>query len=188
MKRVLSAVLLTLLAVSLPIFAEGRAQGEPEGEKGGDKRAKLDAMAAETLAELFSENAGAKKLFDQAYGYAVFSNIKISLGLTGGGGNGVAVAGDGRTYMRMGTGGVNFGLGGQKYQVVFLFENSDVFRSFVDNGWQADASANAAAGKAGANAGTSFRNGMAVYQITDKGLMLQADLSGTKYWKNKKLN
>jgi lipid-binding SYLF domain-containing protein len=184
MKRVLSAVMLTLLALSLPVFAEGEAGGG----KVGEKRAKLDAMASETLSELFSERAGAKKLFDQAYGYAVFSNIKISLGLTGGGGNGVAVAGDGRTYMRMGTGGVNFGLGGQKYQVVFLFENSDVFRDFVDNGWQADASANAAAGKAGANAGTSFRNGMAVYQITDKGLMLQADLSGTKYWKNKKLN
>ena len=25
-------------------------------------------------------------------------------------------------------------------------------------------------------------------QITDKGLMLQVDISGTKYWKNKKLN
>ncbi len=32
------------------------------------------------------------------------------------------------------------------------------------------------------------RNGLAVYQITDKGLMLQADISGTKNWKNKKLN
>lgn len=183
MKRTLMTVMLTLvtlMTMTVPAVAEG--------DKAAEKRARLDAMASETLSELFAETDGAKKLFDQAYGYAVFSNIKISLGVTGGGGNGVAVAEGQRTYMKMGTGGVNFGLGGQKYQVVFLFENADVFRSFVDDGWQADASANAAAGKAGANAGTTFRNGMAVYQITDKGLMLQADLSGTKYWKNKKLN
>jgi hypothetical protein len=29
---------------------------------------------------------------------------------------------------------------------------------------------------------------MAIYQITDKGLMALADIAGTKYWKNKKLN
>ena len=180
MKKLL-LMLLCLTLVTLPSLAE-------EGDKRGEKRAKLDAMASDALGELFAEQPGAKKLADQAYGYAVFSNIKISLGVTGGGGNGVAVGGGGRTYMRMGTGGLNLGLGGQKYQLIFFFENEQVFRSFVDDGWQADASANAAAGKAGANAGASFRNGMAVYQITDKGLMLQADISGTKYWKNKKLN
>ena len=171
-----------LALLTLPAFAE-------EGSKAAEKRARLDAMAEEVLSELFAKNAGAKQLYDSAYGSAVFSNIKISLGVTGGGGNGVAmVMGGGRTYMKMGTAGLNFGLGGQKYQVVFFFENAKVFRNFVEKGWQADASANAAAGTAGANAGTSFSNGLAVYQITDKGLMLQADISGTKYWKNKKLN
>ena len=171
-----------LALLVLPLAAE-------EGAKAADKRARLDAVAEETLGELLSESEGAKRLYDSAYGYAVFSNIKISLGVTGGGGNGVAIAkGGARTYMKMGTAGLNLGLGGQKYQVVFLFENAKVFENFVEKGWQADASANASAGKAGANAGTSFSNGLAVYQITDKGLMLQADISGTKYWKNKKLN
>ena len=41
------------------------------------------------------------------------------------------------------------------------------------------------AGTAGASAGTTFKNGMAVYQITEAGLMLQADIAGTKYWKSK---
>ena len=40
----------------------------------------------------------------------------------------------------------------------------------------------------GAEAKTDFSNGMAIYQITDKGLMAFADIAGTKYWKNKKLN
>jgi len=154
------------------------------------KRQKIDQMASEALQRLNADNSAAKGLFDGAYGYAVFSNIKVSLGVTGGGGTGVAVVkGTGnRTYMKMGTAGLNLGLGGQKYQVVFLFENKTVFNNFVEKGWEAEASANAVAGKSGANAEATFRNGMAVYQLTDAGLMLQADIAGTKYWKSKKLN
>ncbi|MEE4274069.1 MAG: hypothetical protein V2I67_20495 [Thermoanaerobaculales bacterium] len=54
--------------------------------------------------------------------------------------------------------------------------------------WQADASAQAAAGTAGAGAKSGFVNGIAIYQLTDKGLLASADIAGTKYWKNKKLN
>ncbi len=182
LKRSLWVWISVVALLALPVVAD-------EGGKPAKKRARLDAMADEVLSELFAKNAGAKRLYDSAYGYAVFSNIKISLGVTGGGGNGLAMAkGGSRTYMKMGTAGLNLGLGGQKYQVVFLFENAKVFGNFVEKGWQADASANASAGTVGANVGSSFSNGLAVYQITDKGLMLQADISGTKYWKNKKLN
>ena len=79
-------------------------------------------------------------------------------------------------------------VGVNTYQVVFLFQDSRTFNSFVEKGWQADATASAVAGEAGAEAKTDFSNGMAIYQITDKGLMAHADIAGTKYWKNKKLN
>ena len=90
--------------------------------------------------------------------------------------------------MKMGTGGIGLGIGGQSYQVVFFFQDEKTFHNFVEKGWKADASAQAAAGKDGANATTGFVNGVAVWQVTDKGLMASADISGTKYWKNKKLN
>jgi len=35
---------------------------------------------------------------------------------------------------------------------------------------------------------TAFVNGLAIYQLTEKGLILNADLAGTKYWKNDDLN
>ena len=35
---------------------------------------------------------------------------------------------------------------------------------------------------------TGFVNGIAIYQLSDAGLMASADIAGTKYWKNKKLN
>ena len=90
--------------------------------------------------------------------------------------------------MKMGSGGVGLGLGGQSYQVVFLFNDINRFESFVNKGWQADMGAHAAAGTSGKNAPATFRDGVAVFQMTNKGLMAAADISGTKYWKNKKLN
>ena len=184
MKRYMGMVaVLAALAASQPALAG-------DGSKADNKRAKIDAVAEETLNKLFAKDSKARRLYDKAYGYAIFDNIKISLMVTGGGGRGVAVRkyDGGRTYMSMGTAGLNIGLGGQKYQVVFLFEDDDTFNKFVNEGWEADASANAVGWKRGANAEATFRNGMAVYQLTGTGLMLQADISGTKYWKNKGLN
>jgi lipid-binding SYLF domain-containing protein len=154
------------------------------------KRVKIDEMADAALENVINANWKAGELFESAYGWAVFDNLKIAFVLSGGGGNGVAVAratGE-RTYMKMGTAGIGLGIGGQSYQVVFFFQDEKTFFNFVEKGWKADASAQAAAGTEGVNATTGFVNGIAVWQITDKGLMASADISGTKYWKNKKLN
>ena len=184
MKPLLSTLLAAALVVVMnadPAFASAKTDA---------KKAKIDEMSKETLKSLHDKRSNTEGVYDRAYGYAVFSNIKVSLMITAGGGAGVAVekATKKRTYMKMGTAGLNIGLGAQKYQVIFFFENKKVFDNFVNKGWQADANANAVAGTAGANAEATFKNGIAVYQITQAGLMLQADIAGTKYWKNKKLN
>ena len=185
----LAVAFLLVLAAPAALAAEEENTDWKSTKKEG-KRQKIDAMAKESLDTLFSEAEKSKTLYDQAYGYAVFDNLKISLGVTGGGGVGVAVnkSSGARTYMKMGTGGLNIGLGGQKYQVIFLFQDAKSCNSFVEKGWKAEGSANAVAGTAGANAQANFTNGMAFYHLTEGGLMLQADISGTKYWKNKKLN
>jgi lipid-binding SYLF domain-containing protein len=154
------------------------------------KRAKIYETANQSLKSVLGGNEKAKGLFDNSYGWAGFDNLKIAWGFSGGGGNGVAVnlKSGARTYMKMGTAGIGFGVGVHKYQVVFLFQDEKTFRNFVDKGWKADASASAAAGTAGVSGQSGFVNGIAVYQLTDKGLMAAADITGTKYWKNKKLN
>lgn len=154
------------------------------------KQAKIDESAEAGLAEVLEKSEKGKDLFEQAVGWAVFSNLKVAVGISGGGGNGVAVdksSGE-RTYMKMGTGGIGLGLGAQKYQVIFFFQDDTTLTNFVEKGWKADASAQAAAGTEGANATTGFVNGIAVFQITEKGLIASADVTGTKYWKNDKLN
>ena len=170
--------------------AAGWAEDDWKSLKREAKRMKIDEAAQEALDVLLAKSPKAEMLLHHAYGWAVFDNLKLALGFSGGGGNGVAVVkGSGeRTYMQMGTAGIGLGLGVNSYQVVFLFQDEQTFRTFVDNGWQADATASAVAGEAGAEAKTDFTNGLAIFQLTDKGLMLHADVAGTKYWKNQKLN
>jgi len=86
--------------------------------------------------------------------------------------------------MRMGLGGVGLGIGGQRYELVVLFENRERMDKFIAGGWDSSATAEAAAGKEGKAARTTFYDGVAYYQITDKGLMAHADITGTKFWVN----
>ena len=176
-----------LLAAPAASAAEGKTSAELERDA---KRAKIDEVAEETLQQLFAENPKAKGLYDEAMGWAVFDNTKVAFGLSGGGGRGVAVekSTGRRAYMKMGTGGVGLGLGVNKYQVVFLFQDEITAKNFIEKGWQADAGATASAGKNAAEAKANFVNGLAIYQLTEKGLMLNADVAGTKYWQDDKLN
>ncbi len=177
-----AAIALCLVLVVPAALADGKETPEWKATKKEAKRQKIDAMAKNALDNVLGKGPKVKELYGQAVGYAVFDNLKIAFVLSGGGGVGVAVnkSDSTRTYMKMGTGGVGLGLGGQKYQVVFLFQDQKTFSSFVNRGWQADASAKAAAGSAGANVKTSFVHGVAVYQMTGTGLMAQADVAGTK--------
>ncbi len=153
-------------------------------------RAQVDTMASETLERLFAKSPQAKRLFGESFGYAVFDTRKMSFMITTGFGAGVAVerATNARTYMKMATGGVNVGMGAQWYQVVFLFETKSKFRQFVDEGWDAGGGGSVVAAEEGANLGATFKHGVAIFQLTEKGLMLAADLTGTKYWKDDELN
>jgi lipid-binding SYLF domain-containing protein len=156
-----------------------------------EQRAEIDKMAAAAHEELFAKSPEAKTLYGTAYGCAVFDNLKLAFLLTAGGGKGVAIPKahpEMRTYMSMGSAGVGIGLGAHKYQVVFLFETKERFEKFVNEGWVADVAANAVAGKEGASAQAGFVNGIAIYQLTEGGLMLQADISGTKYSRDDELN
>jgi lipid-binding SYLF domain-containing protein len=161
------------------------AQGSAEAQQ---RRQEIDINAQGVLDELLMQQ-GARDLYNRAVGYAVFTVTKGGFIVSGGGGNGVAVdkASGQRTYMRMGTAGVGLGIGGQRYSLIMLFETKDRLDKFIAGGWDSRATAEAAAGKEGIAVQSSFFDGVAFYQITEKGLMAQADVSGTKFWVNDEL-
>jgi lipid-binding SYLF domain-containing protein len=172
------------------LFCYQALPAEEEKDKRQEKREAIDQMAKRTLDKLFSESEGAKQAYDGAAGYAVFDSLKAAVGVSGGGGMGVAVdkSTGGRTYMNMGTAGIGATIGIKSFQVIFIFETEKAFGDFIQYGWQAETSATAAAGTKGKAVSASFMHGVSIYQITNKGLMAQADVSGTRFWKSKKLN
>ena len=147
------------------------------------RRQEIDANAQATLEQLFSEKGNARELYDQSVGYAVFSATKAGFVVSGGRGTGVVVnnaTGD-RTYMRLITGGIGLGVGAQNYDLVVLFQTESKLNQFVAGTWDANTSAQAAAGREGVTFMSSFIDGVALFQITDTGLMAWADVSGTRF-------
>jgi lipid-binding SYLF domain-containing protein len=190
--RIGTAVLGLALAVAPALAQEAGQKTEAEwnAQKVEAKRSQIDATAGAALDKLLKENKNAKELYDKAYGWAAFDNLKLGFFFSGGGGKGEAVekkTGK-KTYMSMGSAGFGLAFGGKKYDVVFLFQTKAAFDDFVNNGWQAQGSASGTAGTAQGGAQTGFVNGMAIYQIDSTGLMANVDLTGSKYFKDKDLN
>jgi len=173
----------------------GKAVGDVSDRITGDvnytqARHEIDTMAEASLKRLFTTLPATKDLFERSYGYAVFDNHKTAFFLASGSGSGVAInrSSNKRTYMRMRSLGANIGAGVQFYRSVFLFETEQAFRSFVESGWEATTSADAAIGKAAAAAEVKFNGGMAFFHLADSGALVSASIAGTKYWVSDDLN
>jgi len=164
-------------------------------DKADKERADIQKIEKDTLAKLYSVQPSAKGAIEGAAGYAVFSNFGMKI-LFAGGGSGKGVAVDRktgkRTYMRMGEMQAGLGVGAKKFQVVFVFQTADKLDAFVSQGWEFGAQTTAAA--TSGDQGRSLQGALSVapgvwmYQLTDKGLALEATAKGTKYWKDSALN
>jgi lipid-binding SYLF domain-containing protein len=156
----------------------------PSGNTVEEKRQAVHQMRSETLAQLYEVHPGAKTRINQAVGYGVFSNVGINLLLLSTA-SGWGVVRDKEagtdTYMKMYSAGIGFGLGVKDFRGVFVFTSQEALRSFVEDGWDASAQADAAAKSAVAP-------GIRLYQLTQHGLALQATIQGTKFWTDDELN
>ncbi len=192
MKGFTHSALAAMAVVTLGIgFAQDRhGDGdELDANTAAERRQEILDMAKSTIQTL-KKDASAEDLIDSAYGYAVFDTTKGGFIVTGAGGTGVAMrkSGNDPVYMHMGAGGVGLGAGLENYKLVILFENEDLYERFVDGQWSAGTSAQAAAGRDGAAAVGRFKNGVAVYHLTDKGVIAQADITGVRFWPSDRLN
>ncbi len=173
------SMLVAMICILGSMAAQAQNSTEPV-----QRRLEIDKNAQATLDELLKTQPSSKELYDRAVGYAVFTATKAGFIVSGGSGTGVAVNKKtaARTYMRMGMGGIGLGIGAQRYSLIILFETESHLDKFVAGGWDSSATAEAAAGQEGVAVRSSFYKGVAFYQITDKGLMAHADVTGTKFW------
>ncbi len=160
-----------------------------------EERAEIRKERDDVLKELYKLNPSVESKIEKSVGYAVFTNVGVNVFVvSAGGGHGIVVTKDGgkETFMKMGQAGVGLGLGVKDFRAVFVFNNEEKLKKFIDTGWDFGAEADAAA-KAGDKGGQAaaagdFGKDVEVYQITKNGLALQATLNGTKYWKDGDLN
>lgn len=165
------------------------------GKTVDQQRADRLQSSNETLQLLYKHAPKSKEMIANSYGYAAFSNVGVNLVLLSAEG-GMGVAHDNKTgkntYMNMASGGVGFGLGIKDFRAIFLFENKAVFDRFINEGWEANAQADAAAKLAdqgdAINLAITVAPGIRLYKLTQNGLALQATIQGTKYWKDGEMN
>ena len=158
-------------------------------------RQDLLSMSEETLERLYEEQPEAKELIENAYGYGVFEGQAVNLILYVAG-KGLGVVFDNKTktpvYMNAIRGGTGPGIGYKSMHGVFLFSNETVYKQFTTLGLQVSASGDATikvAGKGvGAEKSISLVPGVKFYQLTDIGIVLQANWGATEFLKDPNLN
>jgi lipid-binding SYLF domain-containing protein len=157
----------------------------------------------EDTISVFKKAGESAKLFDKAYGYAVFPTIGKGGAIVGG------AHGNGRVYEKgtyvgdtsMTQVTVGLQLGGQAYSEIVFFEDQRALKDFISGNFEfgADASAvaitasvNAKASTTGSSAGASggkndattkgsFNKGMATFTVAKGGLMYEASIGGQKF-------
>ena len=152
-------------------------------------------MAQDTLQRLYKAEPKTKAAINHAAGYAVFGNMGVKILLAGGGhGKGIAVNNKTKheTFMKMIEAQAGFGMGVEKFNVVFVFDNEKALDTFINSGWEFGGQSTAAATtgtQGGAMSGAvAVSDGVWMYQLTDKGLALDISATGTKYYKDDDLN
>ena len=172
-----------------------KAKAAKEKAKILKQRAEIEELSEKALANLYAKIPSAKQVIPNAYAYATLSNTGMKLGLFGDAhGRGLAVRKDTgeKVYMGMNEMGIGIGLGVKEYDLIFVIENEDAWRTFISGDIKFASSAEAAAGDGKASAsmeGASIAGkGIWVYQMTKKGLTLDASIKGTKVYPSKKLN
>jgi len=164
-------------------------------EQKAQERNHILKKAEDTIAQLYKSKPEAKKAIESAYGYAVFSNTGYNVILyVGGKGAGVAFKNSDKkpVFMTMLNAGTGPGVGYVDYRQVLVFSSKTLFDQFITVGLNTSASANATikVGKADVDESGAIElmPGAHLYQINEKGMDIQANWGGMKYFKDSHLN
>lgn len=155
------------------------------------KRENIDADANATLSRLASTVPGSRELVSKARGVLVFPSVLAAgFGIGGEYGEGALRVG-GRTVDYYSTASASFGLqiGAQSKAVIFLFMTQEALDKFRNSqGWTAGVDASVAVVKAGINGDVDLNTAtqpVNVFVMTNKGLMANLTIEGTKITKLK---
>jgi lipid-binding SYLF domain-containing protein len=146
-KPQLAALTFLLLYIAFLPRAEPALFG-PKGDSTGEKRGNVRKQRDEVLQDLYTSNPKLKSVISGAEGYATFKATDMHLLLLASS-NGYGVLVDNRsgqeTFMRVASLGGGVGMGVKDIRVAFIFHDRKIMKQFVEQGWQFNAKADAAA-------------------------------------------
>ena len=186
---------LALLAGCATPGASGQGSASMSEADAAKRRDALRKLRADSLEDFYETKPELKAEVERAVGYAVFDASQVNVVLfVGGLGGGVLVEnGTGKeTFMKMTRAGTGPGVGYKSFRQLLVFKDRKLFDTFKTLGADVGASADATmkiGDKGMAIApNTSFNPLLSVYQITDRGALLQANWGGVAYLPDANLN
>ncbi len=200
-----ASIMPMLMAVAL--LAGGASPGVAYAAEASAHKSKMSAAEAtkkrdavrkirdDALEDFYATKAEIKEEVAKAVGYAVFDASQVNVLLfVGGLGEGVLVEnGTGKeTFMKMKRAGTGPGVGYKKFRQLMVFKDRSLFDKFrklgADVGASADATMKIGGKGVAVDPNVSFNPQLSVYQITDRGALLQANWGGVAYQPDADLN
>jgi lipid-binding SYLF domain-containing protein len=165
----------SILAAAL--FALPACSTAPSSESG---KAELHTEVQSALERFKKHDPSLDAFLGKSYGYAIFPEVaKGAVGVGGAYGKGeVYEQGKLVGYCDLSQGTIGLQLGGQSYCELIAFENKAALDHFKSGNAEFSANASAVAASAGAAAKADYANGVAVFTMTNTGLMFEASIGG----------
>jgi lipid-binding SYLF domain-containing protein len=148
-----------------------------------EARAVQSAEVAEAISAFKAKNPGIEVYFKESVGYAVLPKVfKAGFWVGGAGGTGEVYQADNQIgYCRLSQATLGFSFGGEFFREIIFFQNLRDLDRFRTGEFTFSAQASAVALEAGAGTKADYKDGMAVFVLSDKGLMVDASIGGQKF-------
>jgi len=143
----------------------------------------LHKESAGARANFLKADPGLQKFFDESAGHAMFPAVGKGGFVVGG------ARGKGIVYQKTNVVGeavmtqasIGAQAGGQAFSEVIFFETPQALKDFKAGKFEMSAEVSAVAAAEGASKAAKYKNGVAVFTLANKGLMVQASIGGQKF-------
>jgi lipid-binding SYLF domain-containing protein len=143
----------------------------------------LRGEVLEAIAFFKEQDPSIQSFFDNAWGYAVLPRVTKGAFWVGAAGGRGEVFERGRRigYTTLSQATIGFSFGGEFFREVIFFRQKQDLDRFRSGEFAFSAQATATAVTVGAAAKADYKDGMAVFVMADRGLMVDASLGGQKF-------
>ena|SRR5688572_1188707 len=143
----------------------------------------LGEEAQQAITNFLKADSSLQKFLDQSAGYVVFENVGKG-GLIVGGAHGKGLVYENKKVVglaRMTQASIGAQAGGQTFSEIIFFETPEALKDFKAGKFEMSAEVSAVVAAEGASKAAKYKQGVAVFTLPKKGVMVQASVGGQKF-------